>query len=174
MVTRTVILVTPSEAAAFAATSTLSSSSSAADSIINNAPAEQKNTELQIEFTKRAQHPSPGGLVQLCRHKGCFHAVDFEKRGGGLCCVHQKGPMNGEQSDSEDSEDDGKIRGVASDEGLCDRHSTHHGNNYGLGDEVGKKRALTSGDSISGKDDIKRQRVDAFVLDLTGVPPHLQ
>ena len=98
--------------------------------------------------------------------------VDFERRGG-LCCVHQnqKGPTDGEQNNSED---DGKIRAVIGDEyclddGFSDRHSTH-GNNYCL-DEVGKKRALTSGDSISGKDDIKRQRVDAFVLDLTGVPP---
>ncbi|KAK1739921.1 AP2/ERF family transcription factor [Skeletonema marinoi] len=177
MVTRSVILVTPSEAAAFAATSTLSSSSSAADSIINNAPAEQNSTELQTNLfnypscSKRAQHTSPGGLVQLCRHKGCFHAVDFEKRGGGLCCVHQKGPTDGEQSDSKDSEDDGKIRGVASDEGLCDRHSTHHGNNYGLGDEVGKKRALTSGDSIGGNTTKKCKKVDAFIIDLTDVPP---
>eukprot|EP00985_Skeletonema_marinoi_P030622 scaffold32934_cov175-Skeletonema_marinoi.AAC.6 len=83
--------------------------------------------------------------------------------------------MNGEQSDPDDaSENDRKIRGVASDEycldeGLCDTHSTH-GNNYGL-DEVGKKRGLTSGDSISGKDDIKRQKVDAFVIDLSDVLP---
>eukprot|EP00985_Skeletonema_marinoi_P032167 scaffold39070_cov174-Skeletonema_marinoi.AAC.3 len=178
MVTRTVILVTASEAAAFAAT-TLSSLAAAAESVvINNAPAEHNSTELQIKIcnstscTKPAQHTSPGGLVQLCRHKECFNAVDFE-RGGGLCYIHQKnqkGPMDGEQSDSKDSADDGKIRSVASDEGLSDTYSTHD-NNYGLGDEVGKKRALTSGDSISGKDDIKRQRVDAFVLDLTGVPP---
>eukprot|EP00984_Skeletonema_dohrnii_P020631 scaffold10115_cov95-Skeletonema_dohrnii-CCMP3373.AAC.4 len=185
MVTRTFILVTPSEAAAFAATSTTSSSSSsaaAADSIINNAPAEQNSTELQTNnlcnypsYTKPAQHTtSPGGLVQLCRHKGCLHAVDFERRGGGLCCIHQnqKGPTDGEQSDSED---DAKIRGVTADEyrlddGLSDRHSTH-GNNYGLDDEIGKKHDRPSEDSVSGKDDIKRQRVDAFVLDLTDVPP---
>ncbi|KAK1739911.1 putative AP2/ERF family transcription factor family protein [Skeletonema marinoi] len=185
-----VILVTPSEAAAFAATSTssaaaavaatsLSTPAAAAESVvINNAPAEQNSTELQTKLfnstscSKPAQHTSPGGLVQLCRHKECFNAVDFE-RGGGLCCVHQKnqkGPMDGEQNDSEDSADDGKIRGVTSDEGLSDTYSTHD-NNHGLDNEVGKKRALTSGDSISGKDDIKRQRVDAFVLDLTGVPP---
>eukprot|EP00984_Skeletonema_dohrnii_P021054 scaffold10417_cov83-Skeletonema_dohrnii-CCMP3373.AAC.1 len=190
MVTRTVILVTASEAAAFAATSTLSSSSSAvaADSVINNVPAEENNSEeLQTNhlfnypsYTKRAQHTSPGGLVQLCRQKGCLNAVDFEKRGGGLCCVHQKGPMDGEQSDSEDSEDVGKIlpcslsvrgsiKDVTGDERLSDTHSTH-GNNYGL-DEVGKKRDCPSEDSISGKDDNKRQKVDAFVLDLTGVPP---
>eukprot|EP00577_Skeletonema_sp_RCC1716_P015184 CAMPEP_0113399228 /NCGR_PEP_ID=MMETSP0013_2-20120614/15415_1 /TAXON_ID=2843 ORGANISM="Skeletonema costatum, Strain 1716" /NCGR_SAMPLE_ID=MMETSP0013_2 /ASSEMBLY_ACC=CAM_ASM_000158 /LENGTH=442 /DNA_ID=CAMNT_0000284091 /DNA_START=49 /DNA_END=1377 /DNA_ORIENTATION=- /assembly_acc=CAM_ASM_000158 len=188
MVTRTVILVTPSEAAAFAATSTssaaaavaatsLSTTAAAAESVvINNAPAEQNSTELQTKLfnstscTKPAQHTSPGGLVQLCRLKGCFNALDFE-RGGGLCCIHQKGPMNGDdQNDPEDSADGGKIRGVTSDEGLSDTHATHD-NNHGLDNEVGKKRALTSGDSISGKDDIKRQRVDAFVLDLTGVPP---
>jgi len=84
--------------------------------------------------------------------------VDFERRNGGLCCVHQKGPMNGEQSDSEDSADDGKIRAVTGDE-------------YCLDDEVGKKRAHLSEDSISGKNDTKRQRVDAFLLDLTDVPP---
>ncbi|KAK1739909.1 putative AP2/ERF family transcription factor family protein [Skeletonema marinoi] len=184
MVTRTVILVTASEAAAFAATSLSTPAAASADSI-NNAPAEQINLDEELQtnnlcnypsYSKPAQDASPGGLVQLCRHKGCFHAVDFERRNG-LCCVHQKGPMDGEQNDS--SEDDGKIQlcsfrgcinGVTSDEGRCDTHATH-GNKYGLGDEVGKKRALTSGDSICGKDDIKRQRVDAFVLDLTGVPP---
>eukprot|EP00984_Skeletonema_dohrnii_P005962 scaffold2114_cov142-Skeletonema_dohrnii-CCMP3373.AAC.2 len=181
MVTRSVILVTPSEAAAFAATSTLSSSLSA-DSVINNVHAEQNSTEeLQTNsfnyssYKKPARNPSPGGLVQLCRHKGCINEVDFE-RGGGLCYIHQKVPMDGEQCSSDDaSENDGKIRGVARDEycldaGLSDRHSTY-GNNYGL-DEVGNKHDRPSEDSISGKDDItKRQRVDAFVLDLTGVPP---
>eukprot|EP00985_Skeletonema_marinoi_P014016 scaffold7020_cov141-Skeletonema_marinoi.AAC.11 len=165
MVTRTVILVTPSEAAAFAATSTLSSSSSAvvADSVINNAPAEQNSTEeLQTNLfnypscTKPAQDPSPGGLVQLCRHKRCLNAVDFEKRGG-LCCIHQnqKGPTDGEQNDSED---DGKNRGVTADEYFHD-------------DEVGKKRDCPLEDSISNNKTKKRQRVDAFVIDLTGVPP---
>eukprot|EP00984_Skeletonema_dohrnii_P015347 scaffold6614_cov106-Skeletonema_dohrnii-CCMP3373.AAC.1 len=184
MVTRTV-MVTPSEAAAFDAATTLSSSvaatslstsAAAAGSVVtcNAPPAEQKNTEkLQTNSfnstscTKRAQVPSPGGLVQLCRQKGC--AVDFE-RGGSLCCIHQKGPTDGEESDSNDSADDEKIRAVTGDEGLCDRHSTHHGNNYCL-DEVGKKRDRLSEDSISGKDDIKRQRVDASVLDLSDVPP---
>jgi len=176
MVTRTVILVTPSEAAAFAATSTssavaaavaatsLSTPAAAAESVvINNAPAEQNSTEeLQTNLfnypscTKPAQHPSPGGLVQLCRHKGCLNAVDFEKRGG-LCCIHQnqKGPTDGEQSDSED---DGKNRGVTADE-------------YFHYDEVGKKRDCPLEDSISNNKTKKRQRVDAFVIDLTGVPP---
>eukprot|EP00984_Skeletonema_dohrnii_P036271 scaffold37053_cov133-Skeletonema_dohrnii-CCMP3373.AAC.2 len=93
MVTRSVILVTPSEAAAFAATT--SSAAAAADSIINNAPFEQNSSEeLQTNlcnyssYTKPEQHPSPGGLVQLCRHNGCFHAVDFERRNGGLCYIH--------------------------------------------------------------------------------------
>eukprot|EP00984_Skeletonema_dohrnii_P007063 scaffold2524_cov86-Skeletonema_dohrnii-CCMP3373.AAC.4 len=180
MVTRTVILVTPSEAAAFAATASSSPAAAAAvDSIISNTPAEQNRTEeLQTNlcnypsYTKRAPHTSPGGLVQLCRHEGCFHVVDFE-RGCGLCCIHQnqKGPTDGEQNDSED---DGKIRGVTGDEyclddGFSDRHSTH-GNNYGL-DEVGKKHGRPSEDSISGKDNNKRQKVDAFAIDLTDVPP---
>eukprot|EP00985_Skeletonema_marinoi_P024854 scaffold17674_cov148-Skeletonema_marinoi.AAC.3 len=185
MVTRSVILVTASEAAAFAATSTLSSSSSAAaaDSVISNAPPTEQNSTEELQTnnlcnypsgSKPAQDPSPGGLVQLCRHKGCFHAVDFEKRGGGLCCIHQKGPMYEEQNDSEDSADDGKICGVTGDEyclddGISDRHSTH-GNKYGL-DEVGKKRGRPSEDSISNKDNMKRQEVDAFVIDLTDVPP---
>eukprot|EP00984_Skeletonema_dohrnii_P000069 scaffold23_cov101-Skeletonema_dohrnii-CCMP3373.AAC.4 len=181
MVTRSVILVTPSEAAAFAAT-TSSSPAAAADSI-NSSPFEQNDTEElhtnclfnYPSYSKPAQHTSPGGLVQLCRHKGCFHAVDFERRGGGLCCIHQKGPMamDGEQNDS--SKDDGKICGVTGDkycldDGFSDRHSTHHGNNYGL-DEAGKKRGRPSEDSISGKDNNKRQRVDAYIIDLTGVPP---
>eukprot|EP00985_Skeletonema_marinoi_P016761 scaffold9054_cov137-Skeletonema_marinoi.AAC.4 len=164
MVTRSVILVTASEAAAFAATT--SSAAAASDSIINSSPFEQ-NSIHYTSCTKRAQHPSPGGLVQLCRHKGCFHAVDFERRGGGLCCIHQKGPMDREQNDSED---DAKIHGVTADEGFSDRHSPH-GNNYGLGDEVGKKRALTSMESISKNKTKKRQRVDAFAIDLTDVPP---
>jgi len=46
---------------------------------------------------------------------------------------------------------------------------TQQGRNYCL-DEV-KKRGRPMRDSISGKDDIKRQRVDTFVLDLTDVPP---
>jgi hypothetical protein len=165
MVTRTVMLVTPSEAAAFAATTT-SSSAAVADSIISNVPAEQNHTEEELQtnnlfnypsYTKRAQHPSPGGLVQLCRHNGCFHAVDFERRGG-LCCIHQKGPMDGEQNDPNDSEDDAKIRGVTGDE-CC------------LDDEVGKKRGHPSMDSISNNKTKKRQSIDVFVLDLTGVPP---
>ena len=116
---RTVIRVTASEAAAFAATAstTTSTPSAAADSIISNAPARQQNStekESQTNLcnyrsTEPAQQPSPVGLVQLCRHKGCFHVVGFERRGG-LCCIHQnqKGPMNGEYNDSEDydSEED--------------------------------------------------------------------
>mmetsp|Transcript_16606 Transcript_16606/g.28242 ORF Transcript_16606/g.28242 Transcript_16606/m.28242 type:complete len:255 (-) Transcript_16606:130-894(-) len=177
MVTRTVILVTPSEAAAFAATATssaaaavaatsLSTPAAAAESVvINNAPAEQNSTELQTELfnstscSKPAQHTSPGGLVQLCRHKGCFHAVDFERRNGGLCCIHQKGLMDGEQSDSEDfSKDDAKICGGTADEYFHD-------------DEVGKKRDCPLEDSISNNKTKKSQRVDAFVIDLTDVPP---
>eukprot|EP00985_Skeletonema_marinoi_P017052 scaffold9269_cov149-Skeletonema_marinoi.AAC.2 len=168
MVTRSVILVTASEAAAFAATSTLSSSASAAaaDSVINNVPAEQINLDEELQtnlfnypsYSKPAQHPSPGGLVQLCRHKGCFHAVDFERRNGGLCCIHQKGPMNGEQSDSNDSEDDGKIRGVTADEYFHD-------------DEVGKKRDCPLEDSISNNKTKKRKRDGAFAIDLSDVPP---
>eukprot|EP00984_Skeletonema_dohrnii_P017348 scaffold7875_cov71-Skeletonema_dohrnii-CCMP3373.AAC.1 len=173
----------PSEAAAFAATSTLSSSSSAAaaaaDSIISNAPFEQINLDEELQtklfnypsYTKRAQHPAPGGLVQLCQHKGCFNAVDFE-RDGGLCCIHQNqtGPTDGGQWSSDDaSENDGKIRGVTGYDGLDDRHSTSHGSDYCL-DEVGKKRGRPMRDSISGKDDMKRQRVDAVAFDLTDVP----
>eukprot|EP00984_Skeletonema_dohrnii_P005687 scaffold2005_cov115-Skeletonema_dohrnii-CCMP3373.AAC.8 len=175
MVTRTVISITSSEAAAFATTtSSAATTAAAADSIISNAPAEQNSTEElhtnsfnYPNYTKRAQDSSPAGLVQLCRYKGCLNAVDFERRGGGLCCIHlhQTGPMDGEQSDSEDaSENDRKIRGFS------DKHATHHGNNYGL-DEVGKKRDRPSMESISGKDDIKRQRVDAFAIDLSDVPP---
>ncbi|KAK1739945.1 putative AP2/ERF family transcription factor family protein [Skeletonema marinoi] len=68
-------------------------------------------------------------------------------------------------------EQNGEICGVTTAvKGLCDRHSTH-GNKYGLDNEVGKKRALTSGGSIGGNKTKKCKKVDAFVLDLTGVPP---
>eukprot|EP00984_Skeletonema_dohrnii_P025863 scaffold15073_cov110-Skeletonema_dohrnii-CCMP3373.AAC.1 len=180
----TVILVTPSEAATFAAKSSSSSAAAAAADSINNTPAEQVNLDEELQTnnlcnypscTKPAQHTtSPGGLVQLCRYKGCFHAVDFERRGGGLCYIHLKGPMAMEQNDS--SEDDGKtqlcgFRGCINGEGLCDRHSTHHGNNYGLDDGIGKKRDRPSEDSISNNKTKKCKEVDAFVLDLTDVPP---
>eukprot|EP00985_Skeletonema_marinoi_P016760 scaffold9054_cov137-Skeletonema_marinoi.AAC.3 len=210
MVTRTVIRITSSEAAAFAAT-TSSSSDAVNSSVISNAPFEQNSTELQTNLklcnstscTKPAQHPSllcwqhgakesicsysgchnkgillglcadHGGLVQLCRHKGCITEVDFERRGG-LCYIHH----TGDQSDSDDSEDDGEIhlcsfRGCISnattDEGFCDGHAAHV-DEYCL-DEVGKKRGHPSMDSINNKDNMKRQKVDAFVIDLTDVPP---
>eukprot|EP00984_Skeletonema_dohrnii_P027193 scaffold16684_cov79-Skeletonema_dohrnii-CCMP3373.AAC.1 len=140
-------------------------------------PFEQINLDEELQTnsfnysscSKPAQHR---GLVQLCRHEGCFHAVDFERRNG-LCCIHQKGPMDGDQSDSEDSGDDGKIRGVTGDDRLrdSDTHATQ-GRSYCLDDdEVGKKRALLSEDSISGKEMKKRKKVDAFTFDLTDVPP---
>eukprot|EP00984_Skeletonema_dohrnii_P036270 scaffold37053_cov133-Skeletonema_dohrnii-CCMP3373.AAC.1 len=71
--------------------------------------------------------------------------------------------MDGKQNDSED---DGKIRGVTGDkycldDGFSDRHSTHD-NNYGL-DEVGKKHDRPSEDSISNK---TKKRID-----LRDVPP---
>eukprot|EP00984_Skeletonema_dohrnii_P000070 scaffold23_cov101-Skeletonema_dohrnii-CCMP3373.AAC.5 len=211
MVTRTVIRITSSEAAAFAAAAT--SSAAVNSSITSNAPAEQKNTkELQTNLkllcnhpscTKRAQDPSllcwqhgakesicsysgchnkgillglcadHGGLVQLCRQKGCINEVDFERRGS-LCYIHQ----TGDQSDSDDSEEDGEIhlcsfRGCISsattDEGLCDGHAAHV-SNYGL-DAIGKKRDRPSEDSIISKDNMKRQKVDAFDFDLSDVPP---
>ncbi|KAK1739947.1 hypothetical protein QTG54_009706, partial [Skeletonema marinoi] len=66
--------------------------------------------------------------------------------------------MDGEQNGSNDSEDDGKNRAVTADE-------------YFLDDEVGKKRDCPLEDSIGGNKSKKCKKVDAFVLDLTGVPP---
>eukprot|EP00985_Skeletonema_marinoi_P028809 scaffold26046_cov158-Skeletonema_marinoi.AAC.7 len=161
MVTRTVIRITSSEAAAAAGNTT---SSLAADSSINDAAAcdqinkksPQKEQSVKLcnhpSCTKRAQHPSPlcwqhgakesicsflechnkgillglcgdhGGLVQLCRHRGCINVVDFERRGG-LCYIHQIGPMDGEESDSEDSE--GEIR-LCSCRGCISNRSAMH------------------------------------------------
>eukprot|EP00984_Skeletonema_dohrnii_P005417 scaffold1907_cov73-Skeletonema_dohrnii-CCMP3373.AAC.8 len=116
-----------------------------------------------------------GGLVQLCRHRGCINVVNLERRGG-LCYIHHVGPMDGEESDSEHSEGEirlcsfrGCISNASTDEGLCDMHLAHD-NNYCFAD-VGKKRALPSGDSVGEKDVKKRQKRNAFTIDLSDVPP---
>jgi hypothetical protein len=148
----TVIRITPAEAAALAASSTVVSSSATA-------------------------------VGQLCRHRGCINEVNFEKRGG-LCRMHQVRSMDGERSDSgNDSDDDddcgefrrlcsfrGCISDATTDEGLCDRHSTHISNS--LDEVVDRKRALPSGDSISNEVTKKRKRrQNPSVIDLSGVPP---
>ena len=110
--------------------------------------------------TRRAQHPSPlcwrhgaqdveckfsgcdkrgilsglcpdhGGLVQLCRWRGCINKANLEKRGG-LCWMHRsRGKHDDESSSSEEEEVDirlcsyrGCISVATADEGICDRHS---------------------------------------------------
>eukprot|EP00984_Skeletonema_dohrnii_P005419 scaffold1907_cov73-Skeletonema_dohrnii-CCMP3373.AAC.10 len=61
----------------------------------------------------------------------------------------------------------GCVSEASTDEGLCDRHSTH-GNKT---DRGAKKRAFPSGDSIDDKEIKKRQKMNAFVIDLSDVPP---
>ena len=73
--------------------------------------------------------PDHGGLVQLCRWKGCINKANLEKRGG-LCWMHQ---VRGEHDDSSSEEEEeeeirlcrsrGCISVAATDDGLCDIHS---------------------------------------------------
>eukprot|EP00984_Skeletonema_dohrnii_P001455 scaffold463_cov107-Skeletonema_dohrnii-CCMP3373.AAC.5 len=122
--------------------------------------------------------PDHGGLVQLCRSRGCINKVNLEKRGG-LCYIHRVKGQHDDDSDSSSSEDEEEIRlcrfrgcisGTATDEGLCDRHSTHE-NDY-FANIGGQKRALPTGDSIGDNDTTeKRQQFNNFAIDLTDVPP---
>ncbi len=156
--------------------------------------------------TRRAQHPSPlcwmhgaqdvvckfsgcdkrgilsglcpdhGGLVQLCRSRGCINKANLEKRGG-LCWMHR---IRGEHDDSSSSEEEeeediqlchfrGCISVAATDEGLCDMHSrsTCDSNERGR-----NKRARPSDDSISDNNMRKRPRANEPIttIDLEGVP----
>ncbi|KAK1742625.1 hypothetical protein QTG54_006222 [Skeletonema marinoi] len=57
---------------------------------------------------------------------------------------------------------------TTTDEGLCDMHSAHDNKTADRGE---KKRAFPSGDSIGDKDVKKLQKKNAFVFDLSDVPP---
>eukprot|EP00985_Skeletonema_marinoi_P011783 scaffold5597_cov91-Skeletonema_marinoi.AAC.1 len=123
--------------------------------------------------------PDHGGLVQLCRSRGCINKVNLEKRGG-LCYMHRVKGQHDDDDDSSSEDEEGeeirlcRFRGCISrttaDEGLCDRHSTHE-NDYFV-NVGGHKRALPTGDSIGDSDTTKKRRkVNNFAIDLTDVPP---
>jgi hypothetical protein len=83
--------------------------------------------------------------------------------------------MDGDESDSDDSEEEillcsfrGCISNATTDEGLYDMHLAYHNN---CCTDVGKKRALRSGDSVGEKGVKKRQKMNAFTIDLSDVPP---
>ena len=121
--------------------------------------------------------PDHGGLVQLCRWRGCINKVDLEKRGG-LCRLHQVKGGEQQQSDLEDEREVEirlcRFRGCisdATDGGLCERHSSHD-NTTSLNEGGKKKRDLPSGGSINNKEMKKGKRQpNSFVIDLSDVPP---
>ncbi len=53
--------------------------------------------------------PDHGGLVQLCRWRGCINKVDLERRGG-MCWMHHDDSVNSNDSEEEESGDDGELR----------------------------------------------------------------
>eukprot|EP00984_Skeletonema_dohrnii_P027090 scaffold16542_cov152-Skeletonema_dohrnii-CCMP3373.AAC.6 len=122
--------------------------------------------------------PGHGGLVQLCRSRGCINEVNLEKRGG-LCWMHRvKGQHDDDDDDSSSEEGEeirlcrfrGCISRTSTDEGLCDRHSTHEKDYFVNKGE--QKRALSSVDSTGDNDTTKKRRkVNNFAIDLTDVPP---
>ena len=125
-----------------------------------------------------------GGLVQLCRSKGCINKVNFDIKGG-LCRLHRiKGSEQNDEgystSEEEDTNDSirlcshrGCISFATTDEGLCDRHSNLDNNDRCH--QVEKKLNyfdIQTKDSVGIvpiKDAKKRQR-EKLVVDLTGVP----
>lgn len=119
--------------------------------------------------------PDHGGLVQLCQWRGCINVANLEKRGG-LCWMHRARGRHDDDSSDDDKEameiirlcrSRGCISRATTDDGLCDRHSTH--DNEGV--KRKKKRAHAPGYSINDNVAKKRQRVNAFAIDLTDVPP---
>ncbi len=126
--------------------------------------------------------PDHGGLVQLCRWRGCINKVNLERRGG-LCWMHHDDSANSDDSEEEESGDDGEIRlcsfkgciSEATDGGMCVRHSTTYGDDCldQGGEEKKKKRSLPSWDIANNESTIKRQRQqkNLFVIDLSDVPP---
>eukprot|EP00985_Skeletonema_marinoi_P008610 scaffold3934_cov78-Skeletonema_marinoi.AAC.3 len=122
--------------------------------------------------------PDHGGLVQLCRSRGCINKVNLAKRGG-LCWMHRvKGQHDDDSDSSEDEEGISEIRlcrfrgcisRTTTDEGLCDRHSTHE-NDYFV-NIGGHNSALSTGDSIGDNDTTKKRQKADFAIDLTDVPP---
>ena len=89
-----------------------------------------------------------------------------------------KGQHDGDDDSSSEGEEGEEIRlcrfrgcisRTTTDEGLCDRHSTHE-NDYFV-NIGGHKRALPTGDSIGDNDTTKKRQKANFAIDLTDVPP---
>lgn len=182
--TKTVIRDTPSEAEASAATESRSSAKAESN---NNSSASTEQEILNTEWQNKlysycmCKH---GGLVKLCRIRGCTNVEHFELRGG-LCSIHQNqtGERKFDSSDDYYGEKGGCIDNTTTNEkGLCNsesnRYSTKnngsHNKEKGVEKREEKKRVLLW-DSIDSKKMEKRQRVhaDTSVLDLSNVPPQL-
>ncbi len=124
--------------------------------------------------------PDHGGLVQLCRWKGCINKVNMERRGG-MCWMHREDTADSDNSEEEESEDDGEIRlcsvrGCISEAacgGLCEMHSTTYEDDCLDQDGEKEKRSLPSWDTANNNEPtIKRRRQrKSFVIDLSDVPP---
>ena len=182
MVTQSFIRVTTSAAEAWAATESWSWSSAEAESIINNSLTEQiLDAELQTKLYSHSM-PKHGGLVQLCQIRGCTNVEHFELRGG-LCCIHHTGEQKIDSAAPDMSEAEEHIQQSSlevcidstttnkEDKECCNKHSVHGRNDESLGE---KKRALPAGDPTSGDKKTKKcKKVDAFVLDLSDVPPQM-
>ena len=108
--------------------------------------------------------PDHGGLVQLCRWKGCINKVNLERRGG-MCWMHQDDSVNSDSED-EESEDDGEIRlcsfkgciSVATDGGMCVRHSTTYDDDCVDQNRENKKRPLPLWRDTNDQATMKRRR----------------
>ena len=124
--------------------------------------------------------PDHGGLVQLCRWKGCINKVNLERRGG-MCWMHQEDSADSDDSEDEESEDDGEIRlcrfkgciSVTTGGEMCIRHSTtYDGDCLDQAEGKKKKRSLSSWDIADNETTIKRRRQqnNPLVIDLSDVP----
>ncbi|KAL7452081.1 hypothetical protein ACHAWC_003822 [Mediolabrus comicus] len=111
--------------------------------------------------------PDHGGLVQLCRWKGCINKGDLERRGG-MCWMHHDDSADSDNSEEEDSGGDGyrwwNVRTTFNnlDDDCLDQ-----------GGGKKKKRSLPSWDIANNESTIKRQRQhkNLFVINVSDVPP---
>ena len=120
--------------------------------------------------------------MQLCRWRGCINKVDLERRGG-MCWMHHDDSVNSNDSEEEESGDDGELRwcsfrgciSEATNGGKCVRHSTTYDDDCldQGGGEKKKRRSLPSWDTANNESTIKRQRQqkNLFANDLSDVTP---
>ena len=95
--------------------------------------------------------PDHGGLVQLCRWRGCINKVDLDRRGG-LCWMHHDDSANSDDSEDEECGDDEELclctfKGCISETtsgGMCERHSTTNDDDCLEQDREKNKRSLPS------------------------------